>query len=137
MEPTARTAEETVETFFEHVTAGDVDGAVALMDPDAAWNPAKVPWSRGGYRGPDGVREYLAAWAAELEDCSANIERVLGCGDEAVALGTGSGRVRATGRSFSVPFAFVFAVRDGLVVRMDAHIDTATIRDAFESTAAR
>lgn len=93
-----------------------------------------LPWSTETYHGPAGVAEYLTSFAAALGEGAATPQRYLECGDEVVVLGRGSGRARSTGRAFDIPFAFVFSVRNELITSLHGHVDTATIRDAFEPT---
>lgn len=124
---------ETIRRFFDAFAEGDIDAAIGLMDSEVEWVPAPaLPWSHGEYRGPEGVRDYLESFVAALEDGAATPQRIIACeGDEVLALGRGSGRSRETGRSFDIPFAFLFGVRDSRITRLHGHVDTAAIRDAF------
>jgi uncharacterized protein len=121
-----------VSQFFTKFAEADIDAAIGVMAPEVDWVPAmNLPWSRGSYHGPEDVKDHLQSFTAALFEGAATPERYLESGDEVVVLGTGSGRARSTGRSFSVPFAFVFAVSGGKVTSLRGHVDTATIRDAF------
>jgi len=53
-------------------------------------------------------------------------------GDTVVALGDYSGTFKATGKSFTAPFAHVWTFRDGKVVSFQQHTDTAMHRAPME-----
>ena len=57
-------------------------------------------------------------------------------GDRVVALGRFCGRPRASGRYVEIPFALVWAFRDGAAVRVDEHTDTALLLEALRPAGA-
>ena len=123
---------ETVERLYSSFAAGDLESVLELLDPDVEWiTPPTLPWSRGTYRGRDEVVSYFESFGAALERPAVLPDRILGCGDTVVSLGHESGRARATGEAFSVPFAHVLTVEDGRVTSLRGHVDTATICAAF------
>ena len=123
---------ETVERLYSSFAAGDLGTVLDLLDPDVEWvTPPTLQWSRGSYRGRDDVLSYFESFGAALERPAVVPERILGCGNTVVSLGRESGQARATGETFSVPFAHVLTVDDGRVTSLRGHVDTATICAAF------
>lgn len=52
-------------------------------------------------------------------------------GDQVVSLGLYSGTRKETGKSFSAPYAHVWTLRDGKVVRFRQYTDTAVVQRAL------
>lgn len=52
-------------------------------------------------------------------------------GDSVVSLGQYSGKYKITGKRFSAPFAHVWNLRNGKVVRFRQYTDTAVVQDAL------
>jgi ketosteroid isomerase-like protein len=124
---------QTDERLYASFAAGDLETVLELLDPDVEWvTPPTLPWSRGTYRGRDEVLTYFESFGAALERAAVVPDRILGCGNTVVSLGRESGQARATGATFSVPFAHVLTVEDGRVTSLRGHVDTATIRAAFD-----
>jgi hypothetical protein len=113
-----------------------VPAVLALLDPEVSWvTPPTLPWSRGSYSGPEGVADYFTSFAEALDEAAVEPHELLACGERVVALGEERARVRASGERFAAPFAHVIRVRDGRVVELRGHVDTAAIAAAFASAA--
>ncbi|MFJ5995675.1 nuclear transport factor 2 family protein [Streptomyces sp. NPDC092370] len=131
---TAEATRSTARTFLELRLAGDTDGLAALFADTVDWmlaeNPV-VPWIR-----PRSTAAECAAQAAELarytvpEDTRASVDAVLVDGTDAVLMGHLSGTVRATGKSFSGPFALRLTVEDGRITRHHLYENSASIAAA-------
>jgi ketosteroid isomerase-like protein len=123
----------TVEAMYAEFARGELGRVLELLDPEVEWvTPPTLPWSSGSYRGREGVAEYFTSFGTALEDARVEPEELIECGDRVVALGSERGRSRATGRAFEARFAHVLTVRDGRVVQMRGHVDTAAVVAAFE-----
>ena len=59
------------------------------------------------------------------------IQTVYAAGDTVVQIGRTAGTVNATGASFDVQEVHLLTVRDGKVVRFEAHIDTPAMLEAL------
>jgi ketosteroid isomerase-like protein len=123
--------EAVVRRLYEDFARGDVDAVLAALDPEVEWATPALPWSRGLYRGVEGVGEYLASFAAHLDAPRVQPEELVACGERVIGLGRERGRARATGREFAARFAHDFTVRDGRIARMRGLVDTAAIQAAF------
>lgn len=132
-----RSATETVSEMYAAFARGDVDQVLELLDPAVRWvTPTTLPWSRGDYAGRDGVGEYLASFASALEEAAVQPHELIDCGERVVAIGEERARVRSTGQRFAAPFVHVIAVRDGRVVSLRGHVDTALVTAAFSAAGA-
>ncbi|WP_406391502.1 nuclear transport factor 2 family protein [Streptomyces sp. NBC_00887] len=131
---TADATRATVEKFLTLRLAGDTEGLTALFADHVDWllaeNPA-APWAR-----PRSTAADCAAQAAELaehtvpEDARASVDAFLVDGADAVLMGHLSGTVRATGKSFSGPFALHLTVEGGRVTRHHLYENSLSIAEA-------
>lgn len=120
-----------VEELARRFTAGDRDGAVALLHPGfRIQQPASLPHG-GWHEGPGG----MAAMAAEFgRHWTRTIEgpRIMGCGDGVVQVTTQTWASIATGRSATVDVVELFTFADGLissirVFQQDTHLLLGTL----------
>ena len=112
-----------VRRLVEAFNRDDVRGVVAAFDEDCELDePPEMPdGSAGGFRGRDGIREWMInlreTGAVHFEARSFRVS-----GDVVVAEWAGSGR----GQVSEVPFTWtsfvVFRIRDGKVVRAQAFL---------------
>lgn len=124
----------TVRLLLEAFLAGDAETFMAYVDDDIELNTAEHhPFLPDRYRGRQGFLDAAGKIAAELDGFRFDIERILGCGDAAVSLLRYRGTVKKTGRSFDLPAAFVWDVRDGKVMRGQEYTDTWAFTNAFSS----
>ncbi|MFI9366237.1 nuclear transport factor 2 family protein [Kitasatospora sp. NPDC053057] len=104
---------------------GDIDAAVADLDPEVEWvEPEEFP-NGGARRGRDAVHAYLSASFAmwrELHSEPVAHRR----GEEVVVVHHAYG-VLTDGSAMDIRVADVFTVRGGRVVRMHAHADPAEV----------
>jgi hypothetical protein len=111
---------------------GDLPGLFALLAPDMEWNEAAGHPYGGRYVGQEAiVAGIFMRLGAEWQDFAATIDEYVAQGDKVVVLGTYSGTCKATGKSVEVPFAHVWTVRDGKVVSLHQHTDTALFWNAM------
>ena len=107
---------------------GDLDAVLSAMHPDLDWiTPASLPWSRGRYRGHDGIGEYFRAFLGTLADASVEPDELIDAGDRVVAIGCERARGAAGGRAFQARFVHIWTLRDGRVTQMEGVVDTAAI----------
>jgi ketosteroid isomerase-like protein len=124
----------TVRRFLDAILAGDVETAMSYVDDDVEMNTAEHhPFLLDQNRRRQGFLDIMAKIADELDGFRIDVQRVLGCGDVAVTQLRYHGVVKKTGRSFNVPAAFVWEVRDGRVIRNQEYMDTWAFTNAFES----
>jgi len=119
--------------MYAAFAAGDVPGVLGVLDPDVRWTEAEgFPYS-GTYVGPDAVlANVFAKLGSEWDGYSAVPRSFVAEGDTVVALGDYGGTYTATGKSFSAPFAHVWTLRNGKVVRFQQYTDTAVVQAALK-----
>jgi ketosteroid isomerase-like protein len=105
----------------------DADGLVAICDPSGDLFPYAIDERRsGGYHGHEGVREYVADVERVFEEFAVDIVEVEEVSDDTVyARGRIRGRTR-DGVEVDTPAAWLWMVRDGKLVRMQANPDLRT-----------
>jgi ketosteroid isomerase-like protein len=121
---------ETIAAAHRAFARGDTASILEQLAPDVEWRiPESLPYG-GTYRAPDGVAAFYAALQQHWERYELVLERLVDCGSVVVSLGrfVGSGR----GGEFESPFALVWELVDGQVVRMQQHTDTARMLAALE-----
>jgi ketosteroid isomerase-like protein len=114
--------EQLVRLAFERFNARDADGLIAIMDPDGELFPYAIDERRhDGYKGHDGLRQYIADVSALFEVFRVEIEDYRDVGDGVVlADGRIIGQTR-DGSDIDMAAAWLWTVGDGKVLRMQAH----------------
>ena len=128
----------TVTELLARIGEGDPERVAALFAERVDWriaaNPA-APWLRPRATRAD-VAGHFADLAAGVEPSSENeqaVEILVSEGEEAVIMGMLKGRVRATGKRFSSPYALRLTVREGEIVRYHLCEDSLAIAEACTS----
>jgi ketosteroid isomerase-like protein len=106
-----------VTSSLEAICAWDVDTLVRLYHPDIEFMPLTgTRVESGGYRGHDGVREYMSE-ARDLWDVLEPVGEVFtDTGDHVIVAGRCRVRGRSSGAESNPVCAWVIGVRDGLIV---------------------
>ena len=118
--------------IYEAFAKGDVPGVLGAMDPNISWTEAAGFPSAGTYIGPMAVVENVfMKLATEWDGFAAVPERIVDGGDTVVALGNYSGTYKATGNAMNVPFAHVYDLEDGKIVKFVQHTDTAKVAEVL------
>jgi uncharacterized protein len=112
---------DTLRAAYAAFNRGDIEAAVASLDPNVEWiEPPEFPGG-GTYHGPAAVKGYLSqsreAWAEVVSEP----ERFLPGGDRIVVFVHARVRSRESAEWQDVRLADVFTFRDGKVVHMQAY----------------
>ena len=111
---------------------GDVPGVVGALAGDIRWTEAEGFPYGGTYVGPDAVVDNVfARLGSEWDGFTAIPHSFVAEGETVVALGDYGGTYKATGKSFTAPFAHVWTVHDGKIVRFQQYTDTALVQAAL------
>ena len=124
---------ELVGSIYDALARGDIDGALAALDPDVEWVEPDTPGLpfAGVHRGREGVASGVLATVAETwDDFRVEPEELLGDGESVVAIGRFHARVGD--RRVDAPFAHVWRVRGGLAAEVRNFTDTAAFVAALE-----
>lgn len=134
--PPAQTADrsdiDVVKNAYAAFAADDIASVLASLAQDVEWIEAQGSPYAGSYRSPPQVLESVftrlgADWSGFDV---APAEFLVGDG-AVVVLGTYRGTTRAGDRRFDAPFAHIWQLRDGRVVRFRQFTDTAAMRAAM------
>lgn len=105
---------------------------LAVLSPDVEWTEAEGFPYAGTYVGPealiDGVFRRLGS---EWTGYRAEVHTYLADGDRVAAFGVYSGTYNATGKSMTSPFAHLYQIKDGKVIRMTQYVDTVLVTRAL------
>jgi uncharacterized protein len=102
-----------------------------LFDPDIEIHQtAELPWG-GHHRGHSGAVEFFSTLLAHV-DSKVVPERMFAAGDDVVQVGRTVGTTKQ-GDPFDVEEVHVWHLRSGLVVGLDAYIDTPAMLTALET----
>ena len=122
-----------VQQLFQAMNSGDVPALMGLVTDDAVLvspgPPDLVPWA-GEYHGTDELMKYLTLFGQGVEVTGRELHDLVAQGDKVVALGKHNGLVRATGRSYELPWAQVFTLRDGKIAAITGYHDTYMVAEA-------
>jgi ketosteroid isomerase-like protein len=105
----------------------DPEALLTRLGDDVEWvyPPIEgIGWA-SSWRGHDGVGRWAELHDEEEEVLAFRKEDLVAEGDRVVVLGSVHMRTIATGREWQTRFAHVVTLREGLVVRFEAHFDTA------------
>jgi len=123
---------EIIRAVYAAFAKGDVPGVLGALDEDVRWTEAEGFPYGGTYVGPNAVlANVFARLGSEWDGFSAVPHSFVAEGDTVVALGEYGGSYKATGKRFSAPFAHVWTLRDGKVVRFQQYTDTALAQAAL------
>jgi ketosteroid isomerase-like protein len=128
----AETAD-TVRQLYAAFARGDVPAVLGALASDVRWTEADGFPHGGTYIGPDAVLpNVFMTLNAERDRFAAVAQEFVADAGTVVVLGDYSGTCKATGRSFSAPFAHVWTLRDGKVATFRQHTDTAIVQRALQ-----
>ncbi|MEV8639439.1 nuclear transport factor 2 family protein [Streptosporangium sp. NPDC051023] len=123
-----------VRASYEASAAGDINGILALLGPDAEWTEmAGFPYA-GTYVGPDNVlAKVFARLGGEWDDYQAVPEEYVDGGDTIVVVGNYRGTYLATGKYMDVRFTHVWHLEDGVAKSFEQFTDTALVQEALKA----
>ena len=125
-------SQDTVRSVYAAFARGDVPAVLAVLAADVSWTEAEGFPHGGTYLGREAVlKSVFLKLGAEWEGFSAVPHEFIVQGDTVVSLGRYSGKYILSGKRFSAPFAHVWRLRDGKVVRFHQYTDTAVVQRAL------
>jgi uncharacterized protein len=102
-----------------------------LLAPDVRWEVVPGFPHNGTYLGLSGVFDFFTRLFGEFEDWHTEPSEFFETADRVIAVGTYSGRAKATGKSFESRFAHIWTMRDGVIVRLQQCADTVQLTKAL------
>ena len=115
-----------VKGLYDAAGRGEGGVLIAALHPQVEWLEAEgSPYANGNpYVGPGAVVGLLGGLASEIADFRLNVVRVIDGGDTVVAEGRYTGKGAKSGKALDAPFAHVWHLRDGAVIRFQQYTDT-------------
>jgi ketosteroid isomerase-like protein len=115
-----------VRGLYQAFAVGDIPGVLGALAPDVHWTEAAGGPYGGVSIGPAAVLENVfMKIGGEWDGFAAVPREFVSEGATVVALGDYSGTYKATGKSFTAPFAHVWKFEGGKAVSFHQHTDTA------------
>jgi uncharacterized protein len=119
----------TVKAIYAAFAVGDIPSVLGALSPDIRWTEAEGGPYGGVSVGPTAVLENVfMRLGADWDGFTVTIREHVAQGDTVVSLGTYAATFKATGKSFTAPFAHVWKFRDGKAVSFEQHTDTVVHR---------
>ena len=116
--------------WVDAINRGDLETLVSLCDPTITFEPVRSS-VQGAYRGPEGVREWLADTTETFESCHLDVIDLRDLGDgRLLILGTLRVRGQGSGVDAAVPSGSVATLREGQVLVVKDYGDHAKARAA-------
>lgn len=123
---------ETIKNLYQAFAQGNIPGVLGAFADDIEWTEAEGFPYGGTYVGANAILENVfMKLGGEWEGFSAVPHELLDAGDNIVALGTYGGKYKQTGKSMEVPFAHVWTLSDGKIVKFVQYTDTLKVAEAL------
>src|SRR5256885_8537426 len=113
-----------VRSIYAAWEQGDFSSA-EWAHPDIEWIIAREHPDARTLIGRDALTEYRREWQKTMPDLRLALDRLLDANDKVVTIGTAHGTGTGSGADVRVPLAFVFTLRDGLIVRAEEYLNPA------------
>jgi ketosteroid isomerase-like protein len=122
---------EIVQRGLEAFNRRDVDSFISYLDPEFELHSAIVGGAEGNiYRGPDGVRQWLADSDESFEELRIEPTEFRDLGDRVLIVGRIRARGRESGLELDSPTGWVSTVRDGKLVKAEGFLSRAEALEA-------
>jgi ketosteroid isomerase-like protein len=124
---------ETIGRFFELFNRREIDAWLKMMATDVEWHVDPQDPDTTVHRGREAARRYALTWI-EMMEALIQVREVSEAGDQVVAWTHINSRGGVSGVPVGLDLAFIFKLRDGLVVRIQ---ETQDKREALEAVGLR
>ena len=115
----------TVKKFFAAMGSYDEHDLLALATEDVTWIVPGEDWPLAGtHRGHAGLVAVLRKAAAEVEMTYPKPPEFVAQGDRVLVIGTATGKIKATNKTFEDAWVFDIVVREGKIATIREYIDT-------------
>lgn len=126
-----------VKEFFSAIGRRDKQGLLALSAEGIEWIiPGDWPLA-GTYRGHPGLEDALGKANETVETSYPKPPEFIAQGDRVLVVGSATGRIKATNKTFEDKWVFDMTVRNGKVTTIREYIDTLALARASETASKR
>lgn len=120
-----------VQDFFAAIGADNREDVLALVTEDVEWIIPGEGWPLAGtHRGHAGLKAAIKTASEEVEMSHPKPPEFFGQGDRVFVIGVATGKIKATGKSFTDEWIFDITIRDDKVARIQEYIDTQALARA-------
>ena len=127
-----------VKNFLEALSRRDTQGLLALSAEDIEWIVPGEDWPLAGtHRGHAGLENLLQKANETVETSYPKPPEFVAQGDRVLVVGSATGRIIATNRTFEDHFVFAITVRNGKLTNVREYIDTQALARASEPASPR
>jgi uncharacterized protein len=117
--------------FYENLGSPEI--LTQVLSPTIRWEIVPGFPYGGVYLGVNAVfQDFFSRVLQDFEEWRTELSELFDAGDRVIALGTYSGRAKATGKTFGARFAHLWTVDGGVIVRLQQCADTAQLVRALE-----
>ncbi|MGH9688655.1 MAG: nuclear transport factor 2 family protein [Candidatus Acidiferrales bacterium] len=125
-----------VKDFFAAISRRDKQDLLALCAEDIEWIIPGEDWPLAGmHRGHAELENLLQKANQTVETSYPEPPEFIAQGDRVLVVGSATGRIKATNRTFEDHWVFSITVRNGKVTNIREYIDTQALARASEMTA--
>jgi uncharacterized protein len=105
--------------FYENLGSPEI--LTQVLSPTIRWEIVPGFPCGGVYLGVNAVfQDFFSRVLQDFEEWRTELSELFDAGDRVIALGTYSGRAKATGKTFGARFAHLWTVDGGVIVRLQA-----------------
>ena len=121
-----------IEGIYQSFAQGNIPGILGTFDENIEWTEAEGFPYGGTYVGANAILENVfMKLGGEWEGFSAVPDEFLDAGDNIVTLGNYSGKYKESSKSMKVPFAHVWTLRGGKIVKFVQYTDTLKVSEVL------
>jgi uncharacterized protein len=125
-----------VKDFFAAMGRRDKQGLLALSAEDIEWIIPGEDWPLAGtHRGHAGLSDLLDKVNETIETSHPEPPEFIAQGDRVLVVGSATGRIKATNKTFVDYWVFAITVRNGKVTNVREYVDTQALARASEMAA--
>jgi len=128
---------QTVKDFFAAIGRGDKEALLALIAEDIEWIIPGKDWPLAGtHRGHAGLAALLETASRSMET-STEPREFVAQGDRVLVVGSATGKIKATNKTFEDDWIFAITVRDGKLTNIREYVDTQALAQAARAPKAQ
>jgi ketosteroid isomerase-like protein len=121
-----------VRRLYENIKLPEV--LMQVLSPTIRWEIAPGFPYGGEYAGLEAVfKDFFGKVLEDFDEWNTAMKELYDAGDHVIALGTYSGRHKATGKRFIANFTHFWTLENGLLVRLQQCADTVQLAKAAEA----
>lgn len=123
---------ELMKSLYQAFAEGNIPLVLGSFDPNIEWTEAEGFPTGGVYRGGEAiVNGVFMPLVTDWDNYRVEPDEFLDAGNRIVALGHYCGAFKATGKSMRVPFAHVWTIENGKVVKFVQYTDTLKVSEVL------